>query len=102
MTPTIVAAWEAVAVASGIRWRWKVRQPARWIGLPTAAKAALAVYAVGFLEGAGSHVQDLAAGRGRGTAVACVTSARAVGSHAGHLLIPPHRWNSARPLSWPS
>lgn len=40
----------------GIQWR----QPAGWTGLPAGAKAALAVYAAGFLEGAGSHVRDLA------------------------------------------
>lgn len=33
-----------------------------WSGLPTGAKAALAVYAIGFLEGAGSHVLQIAAG----------------------------------------
>ncbi|MEY9863958.1 hypothetical protein ABH935_009612 [Catenulispora sp. GAS73] len=49
-------------MASGIRWRWRGRQPERWTGLPTAAKTALAVYAIGFLEGAASHVQDLVAG----------------------------------------
>lgn len=43
---------------SGIRRRL----PARWIGLPTWAKAALAGYAAGFLEGAGSHVAQIAGG----------------------------------------
>ena len=40
----------------GIQWR----RLSEWTGLPTGAKAALAVYAAGFLEGAGSHVRDLA------------------------------------------
>jgi hypothetical protein len=58
MCPTLVAAWEAVAVEKRIRWRL----PAGWDGLPAGAKAALAVYAIGFLEGAGSHVQQIAGG----------------------------------------
>ncbi|MEY9934865.1 hypothetical protein ABH926_009536 [Catenulispora sp. GP43] len=58
MRPTIVAAWEAVAVDKGIRWR----QPRGWAGLPTAARVVLAVYAIGFLEGAGSHVLQIAGG----------------------------------------
>ena len=41
----------------GIR-RW---QPAGWIGLPGWANLALAVYAIGFLEGTGSHVRDILA-----------------------------------------
>jgi hypothetical protein len=53
---TIVATWEAVAVERGMRWRG----PERWIGLPAPGRAALAVYAIGFTEGAGSHVRDLA------------------------------------------
>lgn len=40
----------------GMRWR----EPARWTGLPVAARVALTVYTIGFVEGAGSHVGDFA------------------------------------------
>ena len=40
--------------------RWRL--PAHWSGMPPAAKVALSVYAIGFLEGAGSHLRDLAIG----------------------------------------
>jgi hypothetical protein len=45
-------------VDKGIRWRG----PRRWAGLPAGARVALAVYAICFLEGAGSHVLQIAGG----------------------------------------
>jgi hypothetical protein len=37
-----------------------VRWPSRWAGLPVWARWALAVYVIGFVEGTGSHLLDLA------------------------------------------
>lgn len=45
----------------GMRWRGPAGRNG-WNGLPTGAKVALAVYAIGFLEGAGSHVLQIAGG----------------------------------------
>ena len=44
----------ATGIAGAMR-RWT-----RWAGLPRWVQPALAVYAIGFLEGAGSHAWDLA------------------------------------------